>query len=322
VGSSRSGDLVHRSRQAGWGLARFWSARLSRRPASPIRTRRMGSEADPQDGSDGASPSRNAGFSKAMRWGRHRGQVQCETARGGCRAVATNLPVCRSRGRHKFGFVARSCAVTSASRTRNRFWMSLTQGRRGAAAPGRSKMSPAGNGFDGRLVRPWNIGSEWTSALFHGPWCGGPLAGIRCPNRPTGNRAAADRWLVVVNDHRQTVTAVMGRDARCRNPGDDLPATSLTPQPRRRAPAGDHRRHSDSETPFPNDMPKTDAARLPGRRDCGSRIPLRHQAVTPVRRRANFLASKHNTPAPAIKAVEGSGIAVRVTVAFPSYPCV
>jgi len=215
-----------------------------------------------------------------------------------------------------------SCAVTSASSTRNRFWMSLTQGRRGAAAPGRSKMSPAGNGFDGRLVRPWNIGSEWTSALFHGPWCGGPLAGIRCPNRPTGNRAAADRWLVVVNDHRQTVTAVMGRDARCRNPGDDLPATSLTPQPRRRAPAGDHRRHSDSETPFPNDMPKTDAARLPGRRDCGSRIPLRHQAVTPVRRRANFLASKHNTPAPAIKAVEGSGIAVRVTVAFPSYPCV
>ena len=58
-----SGDLIHRSRQAGWGLACCWSARLSRRPASPIRTRRMGS-----------------------------GQ-SCG------RTVATNLQVCRSNNR-------------------------------------------------------------------------------------------------------------------------------------------------------------------------------------------------------------------------------
>ena len=44
--SSRSGDLIHRSRQAGWGLARCSTDRLSRRPASPIRTRRMGSARD------------------------------------------------------------------------------------------------------------------------------------------------------------------------------------------------------------------------------------------------------------------------------------
>jgi len=44
-----------------------------------------------------------------MLWGRNRGQVQCETARGCSRAVATNLQVCRSRGRHKFGFVGVLC---------------------------------------------------------------------------------------------------------------------------------------------------------------------------------------------------------------------
>ena len=64
VCSSRSRDLIHRSRQAGWGLARCWSVRLSRRPASPIRTRRMGS-----------------------------GQ-SCG------RTVATNLKVCRSNNRN------------------------------------------------------------------------------------------------------------------------------------------------------------------------------------------------------------------------------
>ena len=46
VWSSRSGDLIHRSRQAGWGLARCSTDRLSRRSASPIRTRRMGSARD------------------------------------------------------------------------------------------------------------------------------------------------------------------------------------------------------------------------------------------------------------------------------------
>ena len=35
--------------------------------------------------------------------------MACETARGCSRVVATNLPVCRSRGRHKFGFVEVLC---------------------------------------------------------------------------------------------------------------------------------------------------------------------------------------------------------------------
>ncbi len=36
-------------------------------------------------------------------------QLACETARGCSRAVATNLQVCRSRGRNKFGFVEVLC---------------------------------------------------------------------------------------------------------------------------------------------------------------------------------------------------------------------
>ena len=36
-------------------------------------------------------------------------QLACETARVWYRAVATNLPVCRSRGRNKFGFVEVLC---------------------------------------------------------------------------------------------------------------------------------------------------------------------------------------------------------------------
>ena len=36
-------------------------------------------------------------------------QLACETARVWYRAVATNLPVCRSRGRHKLGFVGVLC---------------------------------------------------------------------------------------------------------------------------------------------------------------------------------------------------------------------
>ena len=36
-------------------------------------------------------------------------QMACETARVWCRAVAPNLPVCRSRGRHKMVFVEVLC---------------------------------------------------------------------------------------------------------------------------------------------------------------------------------------------------------------------
>ena len=73
VCSSRSGDLIHRSRQAGWGLACGSTNRLSRRPASPIRTRRMGS-----------------------------GQ-SCG------RTVATNLQVCRNRCHKQCGFIRVLC---------------------------------------------------------------------------------------------------------------------------------------------------------------------------------------------------------------------
>ncbi len=36
-------------------------------------------------------------------------RLACETARGCSLAVATNLQVCRNRGRHKFGFVEVLC---------------------------------------------------------------------------------------------------------------------------------------------------------------------------------------------------------------------
>jgi hypothetical protein len=35
-------DLIHRSRQAGWGLACCWRDRIRRRPASPLRTETLG----------------------------------------------------------------------------------------------------------------------------------------------------------------------------------------------------------------------------------------------------------------------------------------
>jgi len=66
VCSSRSGNLIHQSRQAGWGLGRFWRDRLSRRPASPIRTRRMGSGQNDRPGRGDEPPGLSEPLSQAV----------------------------------------------------------------------------------------------------------------------------------------------------------------------------------------------------------------------------------------------------------------
>ena len=141
VCSSQSDDLIHRSRQAGWGLACCWSARLSRRPASPIRTRRMGSARDvgPEDGAGETSPGRvvrcgNLGLSVRRRSGRRRRRRERRRPSGGNASSALVLDR---------GWSLRSSPGESLGPR----WGRLCRGRRGSrglAAQGASRSpSPA-----------------------------------------------------------------------------------------------------------------------------------------------------------------------------------
>ena len=101
VWSSRSGDLIHQSRQAGWGLARYSTDRLSRRPASPIRTRRMGSGQNLRPGRGDGPP----GVSEPSFQGVHlrRGVLPCRldayAAAGGRERRARESGVVETEGR-------------------------------------------------------------------------------------------------------------------------------------------------------------------------------------------------------------------------------